>query len=175
MLGFRLFVRCRLVAVWWMATKRRVCFIIAFHIFATLENWDTYRCPSYWPFVIAMKKKLAGTWKTNIGYWPVQIDGNKFATGQILRKPVEVVKGWTLAGWAQKSPGPWTVPHPFDYYMCLHGLPSHIQQLISIVRKKSRVKNQGLRMLPSPMGRSKVAHVILIFPNDAKSSEMLAS
>jgi hypothetical protein len=29
----------------------------------------------------------------NVGYWPVQINGNKFATGQILRKPVEVVKG----------------------------------------------------------------------------------
>jgi hypothetical protein len=32
------------------------------------------------------------------GYWPVQINGNKFATGQILRKPVEVVKGRILAG-----------------------------------------------------------------------------
>jgi hypothetical protein len=32
------------------------------------------------------------------GYWPVQINGNKFATGQILRKPVEVVKRWILAG-----------------------------------------------------------------------------
>jgi hypothetical protein len=37
-----------------------------------------------------MKKKL--------GYWPVQMNGNKFATGQILRKPVEVVKGRILAG-----------------------------------------------------------------------------
>ena len=36
-LGFRLFVRCRLVAVWWMANKRSICFIIAFHNFATLE------------------------------------------------------------------------------------------------------------------------------------------
>jgi hypothetical protein len=27
------------------------------------------------------------------GYWPVQINGNKFATGQIVTKPVEVVKG----------------------------------------------------------------------------------
>jgi hypothetical protein len=36
--------------------------------------------------------------KKNIGYWPVQINGNKFATGQILKKPVEVVKGWILAG-----------------------------------------------------------------------------
>ena len=29
--------------------------------------------------------------------------GNQFATGQILRKPVEVVKGQILAEWAQKS------------------------------------------------------------------------
>jgi hypothetical protein len=36
--------------------------------------------------------------KKNIGYWPVQISGNKFATGQILKKPVEVVKGRILAG-----------------------------------------------------------------------------
>ena len=44
--------------------------------------------------------------KRNIGYWPVQMNGNKFATGQILRKPVEVVKGRILAGWAQKSSEP---------------------------------------------------------------------
>ena len=37
----------------------------------------------------------------------VQINGNKFATGQILKKPVEVVKGQILAGGAQKSPEPW--------------------------------------------------------------------
>jgi hypothetical protein len=36
--------------------------------------------------------------KKNIGCWPVQINGNRFATGQILEKPVEVVKGWILAG-----------------------------------------------------------------------------
>ena len=36
--------------------------------------------------------------KENIGYWPVQMNGNKFTTGQILRKPVEVVKGQILAG-----------------------------------------------------------------------------
>jgi hypothetical protein len=45
-----------------------------------------------------MKKKLADTLKINIGYRPVQINGNKFATSQILRKPVEVVKGRILAG-----------------------------------------------------------------------------
>jgi hypothetical protein len=44
--------------------------------------------------------------KKNIGYWPVQINGNKFATSQILKKPVEVVKGRILAGGAQKSPNP---------------------------------------------------------------------
>ena len=42
--------------------------------------------------------------KTKIWYWAVQINGNKFATSQILKKPVVVVKGWILAGWAQKSP-----------------------------------------------------------------------
>jgi hypothetical protein len=44
--------------------------------------------------------------KNNIGYWAVQINGNKFATSQILGKPVEVVKGRILAGRAQKSPEP---------------------------------------------------------------------
>ena len=33
--------------------------------------------------------------------------GNKFATGHILGKPVEVLKGRILPGWAQKSPEPW--------------------------------------------------------------------
>jgi len=55
---------------------------------------------------ITMKKELAGTWKTNIGYWPVQINGNKFATGQVLEKLVEVVKVRILVGWAQKSTEP---------------------------------------------------------------------
>jgi hypothetical protein len=36
--------------------------------------------------------------KNNAGDWPVQINGDKFATGQILKKPVEVVKGQILVG-----------------------------------------------------------------------------
>jgi hypothetical protein len=36
--------------------------------------------------------------KKSKGYWPLQINGNKFATGHILRKPVEVLKGRILAG-----------------------------------------------------------------------------
>ena len=36
------------------------------------------------------------------------MNGNNFATGQILKKPVEVVKGRILAGWAQESPEPWS-------------------------------------------------------------------
>jgi hypothetical protein len=31
-------------------------------------------------------------------YWPAQMNGNKFATGQILKNLTEVVKGWILAG-----------------------------------------------------------------------------
>jgi hypothetical protein len=34
------------------------------------------------------------------------MNGNKFTSGQILRKPVKVVKGRILAGWAQKSSEP---------------------------------------------------------------------
>ena len=118
-----------------MTNMRSVCFIIAFHKFVTLENRLTYQCPSSWPVVITMKKKSAGTWKKSIGYWPVQLNDNKFATGQILKKPVEVVKGRILASWAQKSPEPCIVvvvvvmevvtyrpalflrPHMIDWYM----------------------------------------------------------
>ena len=34
------------------------------------------------------------------------MNGNKFATGQIMRKPVEVAKGRILASWAQKFAKP---------------------------------------------------------------------
>jgi hypothetical protein len=44
------------------------------------------------------EEKINRHLKKNITYWPVQINGNKFATGQILKKPVEVVKGRILAG-----------------------------------------------------------------------------
>jgi hypothetical protein len=36
--------------------------------------------------------------KKYIGYWLVQMNGNKFATSQILKKAAEVVKGRSLAG-----------------------------------------------------------------------------
>jgi hypothetical protein len=81
-----------------MANMQSFYSIITFHSFATLENRLTYKCPSSWPVVITTKKKLTNTWKKNIGYWPVQMNGNKFATGEILRKPVEVVKERILAG-----------------------------------------------------------------------------
>jgi hypothetical protein len=44
------------------------------------------------------EKEISWHLRKNIGYWPVQINGNKFASGEILRKPVEVVKGRILAG-----------------------------------------------------------------------------
>ena len=56
---------------------------------------------------LSMSKLLAGCHyneeeinhhlKKKIGYWPVQINGNNFATGE-PKKPVEVVKGQILAG-----------------------------------------------------------------------------
>jgi hypothetical protein len=44
------------------------------------------------------EEDISGRLKRNIGYWLVQMNGNKFATGQILKKPAEVVKGRILAG-----------------------------------------------------------------------------
>ena len=52
------------------------------------------------------EEKISRHLKKIIGYWAVQMNGNKFATSKILGKPVEVVKGWILAGWAHKSPEP---------------------------------------------------------------------
>ena len=52
------------------------------------------------------EKEISRHLKENIGYWLVQMNGNKIATGQILEKPVEVVKGRISAGWAQKAPEP---------------------------------------------------------------------
>jgi hypothetical protein len=45
-----------------------------------------------------IEEEISRHLKKNIGYRPVQMNGNKFATGQILEKPVEVVKGRILAG-----------------------------------------------------------------------------
>jgi hypothetical protein len=44
------------------------------------------------------EEEISRHFKKIIGFWPVQINGNKFATGQILKNPVEVVKGRNLAG-----------------------------------------------------------------------------
>ena len=62
--------------------------------------------PKFLASCLTMEKKSTGKWKKTIGYWPVQINSNKFANGEILKKPVEVLKGRILAGGAQKSPEP---------------------------------------------------------------------
>ena len=90
-----------------MANSRSFCFIIAFHNFATLDNRVTYQSPSSWLVVITMKEEISRHLEKNLGCWPVQMNGNKFATGQTLKNPVEVVKGRILAGLAQKSAKPW--------------------------------------------------------------------
>jgi hypothetical protein len=41
--------------------------------------------------------------KKNIGYWPVQMNGNKFATGQILEKPAN--PGKTCKSWKNPVKG----------------------------------------------------------------------
>jgi hypothetical protein len=75
------------------------CFIIAFHNFATLKNRAYLSMPKFLSSCHYNEEESSGHLKKkNIGYWLVQMNGNKFATGEILRKPVEVVKGriWAL-------------------------------------------------------------------------------
>ena len=129
-----------------MPNTWRFCFIIAIHIFATLKNRLTYQCPSSWVVVMTMKKKFAGTWKKNIGYWPVQINGNKFATGQILKKPVEVVEGRILGGWAQKSPK--TLVHDATR---THNLstPTHLQRSYKVKLVLHKCKRSTSNPLPT--------------------------
>ena len=62
-LGFRLSIRCRLVAVWWMANKQNFCFITAFHNFATLETGLLIDAQVLGRLSLQWKTKLASTWK----------------------------------------------------------------------------------------------------------------
>jgi hypothetical protein len=82
-----------------MVNMQSFCFIIAFHNFTNLIGKQAYL--SMLKFLTdchCSEEEISRHLKKNIGYWPVQINGNKFATGQILKQPVEVVKGWILAG-----------------------------------------------------------------------------
>jgi hypothetical protein len=71
---------------------RSFCFIIAFLNFATLENRLTYQfsagCHHNEEEISRHLEK-----KRKKGYWPVQINGNKFATGQILQETGKSCEG----------------------------------------------------------------------------------
>ena len=44
------------------------------------------------------EEEISRHFRKYIGFWPAQMNGNKFAPGQILKNPVEVVKRRILAG-----------------------------------------------------------------------------
>jgi hypothetical protein len=48
--------------------------------------------------LIYNEEEISRHLRENLGYWPVRMNGNKFASGEILRKPVEVGKGRISAG-----------------------------------------------------------------------------
>jgi hypothetical protein len=75
--------------------------------FVSLLHWKTGSMPKFLASCHYNKEEISRHLKKNIGYWPVQINGNKFATGQILKKPVEVVKKRILA-WLQLK----SLPNP---------------------------------------------------------------
>jgi hypothetical protein len=67
-----------------MANMRSFCFIIAFHIFATLEKHAYLSTPKFLAGYHYIEEEISQHLKKIVGYWPVQMNGNKFATGQIL-------------------------------------------------------------------------------------------
>jgi hypothetical protein len=78
------------------------------HVKLLLHDCISRFCYIGTPAYLSMPKFLAGFHyneeeinlhlKKNIGYWPVQMNGNKFETGYILKNPVGVGKGWILVG-----------------------------------------------------------------------------
>jgi hypothetical protein len=82
-----------------MTNKRRFCFIVAFHNLVTFIGKPAYlSMPKFLARCDYNEEEISRHLRKNIGYWLVQISGNKFATRQILKKPVEVVKGQILVG-----------------------------------------------------------------------------
>jgi hypothetical protein len=69
-----------------MANMRSFCFIIAFHNFATLKNRLTLSMPKFLAGCYYNEEEISGHLEKNIRYWPIQINGSKFGTGQILKK-----------------------------------------------------------------------------------------
>ena len=67
------------------------------------------------------------------------MNGNEFATGQILKKPVEVVKGRILAGCAQKSPQPCSL---INFFTVVGGWAE--PQLYSALLWRATTGDQGL-------------------------------
>ena len=84
-LGFRLFVLCRLVAVRWMRTSE--AFASLLHFILSL-HWKTglhINAQVLGQSSLQWKRSYPTLWEKNIKYWPVQMTGNKFATGEILK------------------------------------------------------------------------------------------
>jgi hypothetical protein len=71
-----------------------------------LKNGLTLSMPKFLAGCHYNEEEMSRHLEKSIGYWRVQMNGNKIATGQILGKQVKVGEGRILAGGAPKSPEP---------------------------------------------------------------------
>ena len=97
-LGFRLYVRCRLAAVLVNGEHAKLLLHYCISQLSYIGKPVYLSMPKFLANCHYIEEEISWHLKNNIGYWPVQMNGNKFATGQILKKPVEVAKGRILAG-----------------------------------------------------------------------------
>jgi hypothetical protein len=72
---------------------RSFCFTIVFCNFATLGKVACLSMPKFLADHRYNQKETNRCLKKEEGYWPVQINGNKFATDQILEKPGRSYEG----------------------------------------------------------------------------------
>jgi hypothetical protein len=62
--------------------KQSFCFIIAFHNFCYIENPNYLPMPKFLAGFHYNEEEISRHLKKDIGYWLVQMNGNKFATGR---------------------------------------------------------------------------------------------
>jgi hypothetical protein len=82
-----------------MTNTRSFFFIIAFQNFATLENRFT---PKFLAGCHYNEEEISRHLEKSIGYWPVQFNGNKFPTGQIVGKTGRSCEGADFSSLSSK-------------------------------------------------------------------------
>jgi ABC-type phosphate transport system auxiliary subunit len=76
-----------------MANERSFCFIIAIDDLATIGKPAYLSMPEFLVGCHYNEEEISRHLEKKLGYWPVQVNGNKFATDEIVEKTVRSCEG----------------------------------------------------------------------------------